>query len=33
LIKEVTIDNSLDNPTYTTTTHTKEEIVDNHRCI
>jgi hypothetical protein len=33
LIKEVGIYNSLGNPTYTPTTHTKEEILDNHRSI
>ena len=31
LIKELGIDNSLGNPTYTPTTRTKEEILDNHR--
>jgi hypothetical protein len=31
LIKELGIDNSLGNPTYTPTTLTKEEILDNHR--
>ena len=30
-IKELGIDNSLGNPTYTLTTLTKEEILDNHR--
>ena len=30
LIKELGIDNSLGNPTYTPTTLTKEEILDNH---
>ena len=30
LIKELDIGNSLDNPTYTPTTLTKEEILDNH---
>ena len=33
LIKEVCIDNSLGNTTYTPTTITKEEILDNHRSI
>ena len=33
LIKEVGIDNSLGNPTYTPTTLTKEEILDNHRSV
>jgi len=33
LIKELGIDNSLGNPTYTPTTHTKEEILDNHRSV
>jgi hypothetical protein len=33
LIKELGIDNSLDNPTYTPTTLTKEEIMDNHRSV
>ena len=33
LIKELGIDNSLGNPTYTTTALTKEEILDNHRSI
>ena len=33
LIKELGIDNSLGNPTYTPTTHTKEEIMDNHRSV
>jgi hypothetical protein len=32
-IKEVGIDNSLGNPTYTTTTLTKEEILDDHRSV
>ena len=32
-IKELGIDNSLDNPTYTPTTHAKEEILDNHRSV
>ena len=31
LIKELGIDNSPGNPTYTPTTLTKEEILDNHR--
>jgi hypothetical protein len=30
-ITELGIDNSLGNSTYTTTTHAKEEILDNHR--
>jgi len=33
LIKELGIDNSLGNPTYTSTTHTKEEILDNYRSV
>ena len=33
LIKELGIDNSLSNPTYTTIALTKEEILDNHRSI
>ena len=33
LIKELDIDNSLGKPTYTPTTLTKEEIVDNHRSV
>ena len=33
LIKELCIDNSLVNPTYTPTTVTKEEILDNHRSV
>ena len=33
LIKELGIDNSLGNPTYTPTTLTKEEIMDNHRFV
>ena len=33
LITELSIDNSLCIPTYTPTTHTKEEILDNHRSI
>jgi hypothetical protein len=33
LIKELGIDNSLGNPTYTPTTPTKEEILDNHRSV
>jgi hypothetical protein len=33
LIKKLGIDNSLDNPTYTPTTLTKEEILDNHRSV
>ena len=33
LIKELCIDNSLGNPTYTPTTHTKEEILDNRRSV
>ena len=33
LIKELGIDNSLGNPTYTSTTLTKEEILDNHRSV
>jgi hypothetical protein len=33
LIKELGIDNSLGNPTYTPMTHTKEEILDNHRSV
>ena len=32
-IKELGIDNSLVNPTYTPTTLTKEEILDNHRSV
>jgi hypothetical protein len=33
LIKELGIDNSLGNPTYTPTTLTKEEIPENHRSV
>jgi hypothetical protein len=33
LIKELGIDNSLGNPTYTSKTLTKEEILDNHRSV
>ena len=33
LVKELGIDNSLGNPTYTSTTLTKEEILDNHRSV
>jgi hypothetical protein len=33
LIKELSIDNSLGTPTYTPTTLTKEEILDNHRSV
>jgi len=33
LIKELGIDNLLDNPTYTPPTITKEEILDNHRYV
>jgi hypothetical protein len=33
LIKALGIDISFDNPTYTPTTHTKEEILDNHRSV
>jgi hypothetical protein len=33
LLKELGIDNSLGNPTYTPTTLTKEEILDNHRSV
>jgi hypothetical protein len=33
LINELGIDNSLGDPTYTPTTHTKEEILDNHRSV
>ena len=33
LIKELGIDNSLGNPTYTSTTLAKEEIQDNHRSV
>jgi hypothetical protein len=33
LIKELCIDNALSNPTYTPTTLTKEEILDNHRSV
>ena len=33
LIKELGIDNLLRNPTYTPTTLTKEEILDNHRSV
>jgi hypothetical protein len=33
LIKELGIDNSLGNPTYTPTTLAKEEILDNHRSV
>jgi hypothetical protein len=32
-IKKLGIDNSLDNPTYTPTTHTKEKILDNRRSV
>ena len=32
-IKELGIDNSLDNPTYTPTTPTKEKILDNRRSV
>jgi hypothetical protein len=32
-IKELGIDNSLGNPTYTPVTPTKEEILDNHRSV
>ena len=32
-IKELGIDNSTDNPTYTPTTLTNEEILDNHRSV
>jgi hypothetical protein len=32
-IKELGIDNSLGNPTYTPTTHTKEEILDDHTSV
>jgi hypothetical protein len=32
-IKELGIDNSLGNPTYTPTTPTKEEILDNNRSV
>ena len=33
LIKELGIDNSLGNPTYTPTTLTKEETLDNHKFV
>jgi hypothetical protein len=33
LIKELGIDNLLGNPTYTPTTLTTEEILDNHRSV
>jgi hypothetical protein len=33
LIHELGIDNLLGNPTYTPTTLTKEEILDNHRSV
>jgi len=33
LIKELGIDTLVGNPTYTPTTLTKEEIVDNHRSV
>jgi hypothetical protein len=33
LIKELGIDNSLGNPTYTLRALTKEEILDNHRSV
>ena len=33
LIKELGIDNSLGNPTYTPTTLTKKEILDNNRSV
>jgi hypothetical protein len=33
LIKELGIDHSLGNPTYTPTTITKEETLDNHRSV
>ena len=33
MINELGIDNSLGNPTYTLTTLTKEEILDNHRSV
>jgi hypothetical protein len=33
LMKELSIDNSLGTPTYTPTTLTKEEILDNHRSV
>jgi hypothetical protein len=33
LIKELGIDNSLGNTTYSPTTFTKEEILDNHRSV
>ena len=33
LIKELGIDTLVGNPTYTPTTHTKEEILDNHRSV
>ena len=33
LMKELGIDNSLGNPTYTPMTLTKEEILDNHRSV
>jgi hypothetical protein len=32
-IKELGIDNSLGNPTYTPTIPTKEKILDNHRSV
>jgi hypothetical protein len=33
LIKELGIDNSLGNTTYTPTSRTKEEILENHRSV
>jgi hypothetical protein len=33
LITELGIDTSVGNPTYTPTTHTKEDILDNHRSV
>jgi hypothetical protein len=33
LIKELGIDTLVGNPTYTPTTHTKEEILDNHKSV
>ena len=33
LVKELSIDNSLGNPTYTLTTLTKEEILETHRSV
>ena len=33
LIKELGIDNTLGNPTYTPTTLTKEEIIENHKSV